>query len=926
MKIALIQCPVWGTYDPPLALARLSSCLKKDGHEVFVLDMNIKLYLRRTENYKNMWAWEQSQFWYNQEYVAKFFSDNSEIIDSYVQELVNKKVKAVGFSVTAASWIASLEVAKRFKRLNDRIVIIFGGPLFWDDRFIGLILNNAAVDILVIGEGELTSLEVLKFLEYKKDMTLCKGLALRKDNKVVITGSRELLPDLDALPFLDFDELLFSDYDDKRHFPFMASRGCVLNCVFCSSRAFWSGFRVMSGERIFSEIEYHKLKLDKINPDVGHVDFMDLVFNGNMKSLITFCNLMSKAQLDLKWTANMIIKPELTSDVIKKMKEAGCEHVIFGIESGSPNVLKLMRKYFKIEDANRIVKDLHEAGITVTCNFMFGFPGETEEDFQLTLDFLNKNHAFLDRVYPSRTYCAIEDFSYLNTHLEEFGIKMPPPNHLYWESIDGKNTYPVRLEKCERFCKLAYSLGIEVGSGVQTSTELDKYYNLGFYYDFKGEYSNAIKYFLNYHNLDSQNEVINKKLFSYAYEFENHTSRISIDKDLMQAVKEATASFAEEKREQGLSEGIARLGRQKNIALFKQIQQENSALNDREYESGQLSLKSSPKTFFLQAAGPCNSYCVFCSRGRDYDFFDLDTYKERFEEKINSFLIRAERIILTGSGEYLFLKENKAILDYFDNRYPHVEKMFSTNGSSLTPDICERIAYSKSKYTIHVSLHASDIIVHMLLTRTKNFNKIIKHLKYLMELKRKTGNPELRLIFVATTLNIEELPNFVKLSADLGADRVICYYNYIYVPAQKYLSCFFKQHLTNKMLDESAHLASRLNINIELPPRFGLPLEDYPQLGPCREAWSQIMLNSKGDIIPCDASEDTYETIEGKNFIDVWNGKYYIMLRDNLINRKAPCFFHCLRANPSLVNNFSSHVIHRGRKDSLINEFWEDNF
>ena len=63
MKIALVQCPVWGTYDPPLALAQLSACLKEKGHEVYILDLNIELYLKRKENYKDLWAWEQCGFW-----------------------------------------------------------------------------------------------------------------------------------------------------------------------------------------------------------------------------------------------------------------------------------------------------------------------------------------------------------------------------------------------------------------------------------------------------------------------------------------------------------------------------------------------------------------------------------------------------------------------------------------------------------------------------------------------------------------------------------------------------------------------------------------------------------------------------------------------------------------------------------------------
>jgi len=251
--------------------------------------------------------------------------------------------------------------------------------------------------------------------------------------------------------------------------------------------------------------------------------------------------------------------------------------------------------------------------------------------------------------------------------------------------------------------------------------------------------------------------------------------------------------------------------------------------------------------------------------------------------------------------------------------------MFSTNGSSLIPEICDKIAGSRSKYTIHVSLHASNSKLHKVLTRMDNFHKILGQLKYLLGLRKDTGNPTIHLIFVVTTLNIEDLPNFVRLAANLRVDKVICYYNYIYVPAQKYLSCFFKQELTNRMLKEAEDLANQLNIKIDLPPKFAQ--KEYPILGICREPWSQLMFNLEGHILPCDASEDCNENLEEvKQFCEVWNSEYYRNLRQSLINGTSTCFKYCFRANPASVNDFRSHVIRRGRRESEINILWGDNF
>lgn len=515
MKIVLIQCPVWGTYDPPIGLAQLAGCLKEAQQDVFVFDLNIKLYRSRTANFKDMWAWEQSAFWYNQENVDSFFLANKSIIDEYAFKALETDSQIFGFSVNAASRLASQKVAKVIKGIKKDAVIIFGGPLFFEEKFIAPILNEGIVDYVIAREAEIVLVNLLQALETGKDVISCKGIHLKHEGKIINTGSVPVV-NLDSLPFLDFSQLPLSDYDDCRHIAFPASRGCIQRCAFCSSRAFWPSYRAMSGKRIFKEVEFHYNQLQQNNPDFSHVDFLDLMFNGNMKYLTEFCELVIKSRLNIFWTANMIIRHEMNASVVNKMRKSGCEHIIFGIESGSQRVLDLMKKNYRIKDADRIVKCMHNAGIKVTANFMFGFPGETEGDFQLTLSFLERNARYLDRVYPSRTFFAIEEFSYLSAHIEEFNIQKDIPNHLYWESIDGSNTYPERLRRCEEFCDLASSLGIQVGSGVQTSVELDRWFNLGYYYEHKKDFSEAVRCFVRYYKLNPDNEVISNKIKYYS--------------------------------------------------------------------------------------------------------------------------------------------------------------------------------------------------------------------------------------------------------------------------------------------------------------------------------------------------------------------------------------------------------------------------
>lgn len=118
-----------------------------------------------------------------------------------------------------------------------------------------------------------------------------------------------------------------------------------------------------------------------------------------------------------------------------------------------------MRKGFRVEDAERVIRETHEAGIDAVINFMFGFPGETEEDFNKTKDFLSRNKAFISALNPSLAYTAIGVGTYLYDHAEEYGVDLTR-GHLYWKSKNGDNTYEIRQQRYRDFCRHATSLGI----------------------------------------------------------------------------------------------------------------------------------------------------------------------------------------------------------------------------------------------------------------------------------------------------------------------------------------------------------------------------------------------------------------------------------------------------------------------------------
>ncbi|MEA5001844.1 MAG: radical SAM protein [Endomicrobiaceae bacterium] len=348
----------------------------------------------------------------------------------------------------------------------------------------------------------------------------------------------------------------------------------------------------------------------------------------------------------------------------------------------------------------------------------------------------------------------------------------------------------------------------------------------------------------------------------------------------------------------------------------------NRNLNFREYEQKKVVLESYPTSIFVQIDAPCNQDCLFCSRPESYPYFNLEEFKTKYERKLMPVLERVERINITGSGELLSLPEAKKNLDYF-NRFTYAEKMFATNGSTLTPKMADHIIESNNRYLIHISMHSCDPITHKIMTKSNTYGAVMQNVDYIMKAKRNTDKLRVNFIFVATTENIEKLPDYVKFAAEKGADNVVVYYNFVYRLDQKYLSTYFAKDKTNEIFDKAWQLSKQLNVNLQLPQRYNQ--KEYPSESMCREAWTQLMINPSGDIITCDAAGDQRETILDKEtFMDVWNGKYFVEIRKKLLNGNSACSNFCIRANQASLNKFNSHFITRGKSKEEIDKFMEN--
>jgi len=435
---AMVCCPRWGVNIPWIAAGVLLEAVRVNGFSAQFLDYNIRLY--RDNLSPEIWRENiHHQFWKTQQ------------LDYFVDQIDLNEIDAavVGFSLTDTNLDFSIELARRLRRLDPEKTIVFGGHriFFEEDPEQNVPLD--VCDAIVKGEGELTLLDILQ-----NGIDKNIGTYTPEGGRWVFNGERELIDDLDRFPWPRYEDVDWSLYPSGE-LNIMGSRGCIFSCAFCNDivRA-RHRYRKRSAEHIAEEMLYHRAK-----NDIQFMIFNDPLMNGDYRELDRLCEILLEHNFDRDWAGNLAIRRNMPVELIRKCKRAGLRAAIVGLESGSANVLKLMKKRFVIEEAEWFISALNEAGIQVDLNMVVGFPGETEEDFDETLAFVSKLAPKISQIVSVSTLNV--DHSYLWDHLDDYGVvKLDTDRHISWYTKDGLNTYEVRLDRAARLIERAHSLGL----------------------------------------------------------------------------------------------------------------------------------------------------------------------------------------------------------------------------------------------------------------------------------------------------------------------------------------------------------------------------------------------------------------------------------------------------------------------------------
>lgn len=360
----------------PLGIGYLTAVLEENGYTVDIVDC-------------------QTTHPSQQELEEKFRSLNPDI---------------VGVTSATLTYNPALDILKAAKSALPNVLTMIGGPhvtvmdkeTFQDSNY---------VDIVVRSEGEQTMLELAKLVSEGKAKKLddVLGITYQKEDKIFRNLDRPFMTDIDSLPFPAHKHFDVGKYKilNRTYLPLVTSRGCPFNCAFCAGyKMCGRGFRARSPRKVVDELEWLR---DEFGG--GVFAFYDDTFTFDVKRAIAICDEMNSRKFDLPWDCRTRVD-KVSPELLAKLRSAGCQLVHFGVESGNQQMLNLMRKGTTVEQNAQAIKWAKHAGISVAISLVIGYPTETPEQLQQTIDFIYKTK-------PDYVYMC-EAVPYPGTELYDF--------------------------------------------------------------------------------------------------------------------------------------------------------------------------------------------------------------------------------------------------------------------------------------------------------------------------------------------------------------------------------------------------------------------------------------------------------------------------------------------------------------------------
>ncbi len=320
-------------------------------------------------------------------------------LDAILEELdieaFGRRVKEIGPDVvvmecSTPSINFDLQSAAAVKKVlpEARTVLVGSHPTVYHRE---IMEQNPQVDAICRGEFDYTVRDLVQALAAGKDFSAVAGLTWRSGGEARVNPDRPLIENLDELPFPARDLVGSPFYRQgtfrgKRPTTVVTSRGCPFRCIYClwPNTLYGHDFRARSAGNVVDELEECVKKYG-----VDEVYFDDDSMGLNRDRILEICRLIVKRGLKFEWISQCRVD-SMDEEVLRAMKKAGCRYIRFGVESGSPRMLKLMKKGITPEKVMEAFRLARKVGIRTQAFFLFGLPGETEDTVRETIEFAKK--------------------------------------------------------------------------------------------------------------------------------------------------------------------------------------------------------------------------------------------------------------------------------------------------------------------------------------------------------------------------------------------------------------------------------------------------------------------------------------------------------------------------------------------------------
>jgi len=348
IKVNLILLPYEETVrNPPISLCYIGALLKQKNYEVKLIDLNFDKEIPNSDF--NVVASTTEDYY------------NCPLLNLKDIKLNLLKIKAIG-----------------------KPLILIGPHGTSTPEY----FQNYA-DYIVVGEPEITVSELIHAIVNKKNLRKIKGISFKLGEKIIKTKPQPFITNLDSLPFPNRSLLKSNKYTNPmcKYYPFtviFTTRGCPYQCTFCYKGVYGNIWRKRNPDKVVEEIIEIRRKYK-----VRELWIRDDLFLLDKERIIKICDGMIKNNLNMSWHCQSRID-NIDENIIKKIKQAGCHTISLGIESGSSEIIKRIKKGINLKDTEKVVKLCKKYGIKTRGYFIIGFPGETKETIKQSFELAKK--------------------------------------------------------------------------------------------------------------------------------------------------------------------------------------------------------------------------------------------------------------------------------------------------------------------------------------------------------------------------------------------------------------------------------------------------------------------------------------------------------------------------------------------------------